>query len=127
RRSARLAPGVVGPDRGRAQGRDAREPELDRLRTGERDRLPHVHGVRARPVCRTVLQLPAGANAENPTRRALHLQEGRVPGLGTAKVAIVNLVVQYTTTVDRAFAALGDPTRRAVLERLGAGSATISE
>jgi len=36
-------------------------------------------------------------------------------------------MVQYTTPVDRAFAALGDPTRRAVLERLGAGSATISE
>jgi DNA-binding transcriptional ArsR family regulator len=36
-------------------------------------------------------------------------------------------VVQYPTTVDRAFAALADPTRRAVLERLGAGSATISE
>jgi DNA-binding transcriptional ArsR family regulator len=36
-------------------------------------------------------------------------------------------MVKYSTTVDRAFAALGDPTRRAVLERLGAGSATISE
>ena len=36
-------------------------------------------------------------------------------------------MVQYPTTVDRAFAALADPTRRAVLERLGAGSATISE
>ena len=36
-------------------------------------------------------------------------------------------MVQYQTTVDRAFAALADPTRRAVLERLGAGSATISE
>jgi DNA-binding transcriptional ArsR family regulator len=36
-------------------------------------------------------------------------------------------MVQYTVTVDRAFAALADPTRRAVLERLGAGSATISE
>ena len=36
-------------------------------------------------------------------------------------------MVQYTTTVDRAFAALSDPTRRAVLERLGVGSATISE
>jgi DNA-binding transcriptional ArsR family regulator len=36
-------------------------------------------------------------------------------------------MVQYSTTVDRAFAALADPTRRAVLERLGAGSATISE
>jgi DNA-binding transcriptional ArsR family regulator len=33
-------------------------------------------------------------------------------------------MVQYSTSVDRAFAALGDPTRRAVLERLGAGSAT---
>ena len=38
-------------------------------------------------------------------------------------------MVQYPTTVDRAFAALADPTRRAVLERLGTGtgSATISE
>ena len=36
-------------------------------------------------------------------------------------------MVQYQSNVDRAFTALGDPTRRAVLERLGAGSATISE
>lgn len=36
-------------------------------------------------------------------------------------------MVQYETTIDRAFSALADPTRRAVLERLGAGSATISE
>ena len=36
-------------------------------------------------------------------------------------------MVQYSTNVDRAFAALGDPTRRAVLERLGSGRATISE
>jgi DNA-binding transcriptional ArsR family regulator len=39
-------------------------------------------------------------------------------------------VVQYddtTTTLDLAFAAIADPTRRAVLERLGHGSATISE
>jgi DNA-binding transcriptional ArsR family regulator len=41
--------------------------------------------------------------------------------------AILNLMVQYPTTVDRAFAALADPTRRAVLERLGNGSAAISE
>src|SRR4029077_11969782 len=37
-------------------------------------------------------------------------------------------MVQYQTTVDRAFAALADPTRRAVLERLRlSGSATVSE
>jgi DNA-binding transcriptional ArsR family regulator len=36
-------------------------------------------------------------------------------------------MVQYPTTVDRTFAALADPTRRAVVERLGLGSATISE
>jgi DNA-binding transcriptional ArsR family regulator len=36
-------------------------------------------------------------------------------------------MVQYSTSVDRTFAALADPTRRTVLERLGAGSATISE
>ena len=36
-------------------------------------------------------------------------------------------MVQHQPTVDRAFAALADPTRRAVLERLGLGSASISE
>jgi DNA-binding transcriptional ArsR family regulator len=36
-------------------------------------------------------------------------------------------MVQYPTDVDRAFTALADPNRRAVVERLGAGSATISE
>ena len=41
--------------------------------------------------------------------------------------AILNSMVQYSAGVDRAFAALADPTRRAVLERLGTGSATISE
>ena len=35
-------------------------------------------------------------------------------------------MVHYTS-VDRTFAALADPTRRGVLERLGRGSATISE
>ncbi len=36
-------------------------------------------------------------------------------------------MVHHTGGVDRAFAALADPTRRAVLERLSVGSATISE
>src|SRR5947208_1623936 len=36
-------------------------------------------------------------------------------------------MVQYPTTVDRAFTALADPTRRAVLERLGTGSGTVVE
>jgi DNA-binding transcriptional ArsR family regulator len=36
-------------------------------------------------------------------------------------------MVQYSPGVDLAFSALADPTRRAVLERLGAGSATITE
>jgi len=41
-------------------------------------------------------------------------------------VRILNRVVQYQE-IDRTFAALADPTRRAILERLGRGSATISE
>src|SRR6266536_2164734 len=81
RQPSRLAPGVVTPDRGRAQGRAARGPELDRLRARERDRLPHLYGDGARPVRRAVLQLPARANTKAPTRRAPHLAEGRVPGL----------------------------------------------
>jgi DNA-binding transcriptional ArsR family regulator len=36
-------------------------------------------------------------------------------------------VVQYQEQLDRTFAALADPTRRGILERLGHGSATISE
>ena len=36
-------------------------------------------------------------------------------------------MVHDKTTVDRAFSALADPTRRAVLERLGSGSASVSE
>ena len=36
-------------------------------------------------------------------------------------------MVQHPASVERAFTALADPTRRAVLERLGSGSASISE
>jgi DNA-binding transcriptional ArsR family regulator len=36
-------------------------------------------------------------------------------------------MVHYSSTLDGTFAALSDPTRRAILERLGRGSATISE
>jgi DNA-binding transcriptional ArsR family regulator len=36
-------------------------------------------------------------------------------------------VVQYQEQLDRTFAALSDPTRRGVLERLGRGRATISQ
>ena len=36
-------------------------------------------------------------------------------------------MVQHFQPVDRTLAALADPTRRAILERLGQGSATISE
>lgn len=36
-------------------------------------------------------------------------------------------MVQYKRQLDRTFAALADPTRREILERLGGGSATISE
>ena len=39
---------------------------------------------------------------------------------------ILNLMVQYLR-IDRTLAALADPTRRAMLERLGRGSATITE
>ena len=58
-----------------------REPELDRLRARERDRLPHLHGDGARPVRQAVLQLPARPNAETATPRASCLAEGRVPGM----------------------------------------------
>src|SRR5260370_12207234 len=72
---------MVTPGGGFAEGRHAREAELDRLRAGERDRLPHLHRVGARPIRRAVLQLPARANTEGPTRRTPQLAEGRIPGL----------------------------------------------
>ena len=46
--------------------------------------------------------------------------------MGPRRIYILNLMVQSRTTVDLAFAALADPTRRAVLEQLGSASATIS-
>ena len=70
RQPARLAPGMGRAGRGRAEGRAAGEPELDRLRARERNRLPHVHGLGARPVRRAVLQLPHGADAAAPAARA---------------------------------------------------------
>jgi DNA-binding transcriptional ArsR family regulator len=36
-------------------------------------------------------------------------------------------MVQYTSSIDRSFAAIADPTRRGVLERLGGGDASVSE
>ncbi len=36
-------------------------------------------------------------------------------------------MVQYQTQLDRTLAALADPTRRGILERLGRGSATITQ
>ena len=40
----------------------------------------------------------------------------------------MNLLVQYQPIeLDRTFGALADPTRRAILERLGSGEATITE
>ena len=36
-------------------------------------------------------------------------------------------MVQYPQQLDRSFAALADPTRRGILERLGGGPATISD
>ena len=76
-----LAGRVVAPDRGRAEGRAARGPRLDRLRARERDRLPHLHREGARSVRRAILQLPARPHAQAPARRASHLPQGRVPGL----------------------------------------------
>ena len=61
-----------------------------------------------------------GVATEPPDRRVHGVVQSRSP-------RILNSMVQYSTSVDRAFAALADPTRRAVLERLGLGNATISE
>ena len=38
-----------------------------------------------------------------------------------------NQIVNYTVTIDRTFSALGDPTRRAIVQRLAMGEATVTE
>ena len=45
---------------------------------------------------------------------------------GCSSGGILNRMVQYPQ-IDRTFAALADPTRRGILERLGRGDATITE
>ena len=40
---------------------------------------------------------------------------------------ILNHMVQYSPLLDSAFAALSDPTRRGILERLGRGDASITD
>ena len=40
---------------------------------------------------------------------------------------ILNHMVQYSDQLDTAFAAVSDPTRRGILERLGRGDASISD
>ena len=46
---------------------------------------------------------------------------------GGDRSVILNQMVQYSPALDTAFAALSDPTRRGILERLGSGDASISE
>jgi DNA-binding transcriptional ArsR family regulator len=41
--------------------------------------------------------------------------------------AILNYMVQYSPHIDTTFAAISDPTRRGILDRLGRGDASISD
>ena len=49
------------------------------------------------------------------------------PLRNTAAAIILNHMVHYSDRLDAAFAALSDPTRRGILERLSRKDATISE
>src|SRR3954470_6987065 len=68
-------------------------------------------GVPELPICGIAATLPQLSRTGLPMRAAS---------------STLNRVVQYSA-LDRTLAALADPTRRDVLERLGRGSATISE
>lgn len=59
-----------------------------------------------------------GRLTPHPAREGLRPPETRT---------ILNHMVQYTAYLDDSFAALADGTRRGILERLGAGEATISD
>jgi DNA-binding transcriptional ArsR family regulator len=67
--------------------------------------------------------LSAGSCGANARGCACELHP---PCIEPTSAATLNHMVQYPQ-IDRAFAALADPTRRGVLERLGRGNATISE
>ena len=54
-------------------------PELDRVHARGRRRLPHLHRVGTRPVCRSLLQFHARANAEGWAAGVTDSPQGRVP------------------------------------------------
>src|SRR5262249_33396480 len=70
---------------------------------------------------------PPGVGLESRRSRGGRLSGANAALHRGADGTTVNRMVQYPPSVDRAFVAIADPTRRAVLERLGAGSASISE
>jgi DNA-binding transcriptional ArsR family regulator len=47
--------------------------------------------------------------------------------IAIARALTLNHMVQYQASLDAAFTALADPTRRGILERLGRGDASITE
>src|SRR4029453_18636677 len=62
-----------------------------------------------------------------PARRDLRDNRRDPDCAGGASPSILNHMVHYSNRLDTAFAALSDPTRRGILERLGRGNASISE
>src|ERR1043166_9200242 len=65
--------------------------------------------------------------SRSPRPRCTRTGSSTWPTAPAPEGVILNPMVQYPGEINLAFAALADPTRRAVLERLGSGSATISE
>jgi len=59
----------------------------------------------------------------NTVRRGAPLQTLR----GKSRGHILNHMVQYSSDLDSVFAAVADPTRRGILERLGRREASITE
>jgi DNA-binding transcriptional ArsR family regulator len=69
---------------------------------------------------------PERGKERTAVRIAHALRARRRPLRALSTRATLNQMVQHSP-LDRTFAALADPTRRGVLERLGRGSATITE
>ncbi len=60
--------------------------------------------------------------------RSSDLKDGNeTGGLRARSSTIINYMVEHIEALDRAFSALGDATRRAILRRLTEGSATVTE
>ena len=71
--------------------------------------------------------MTTGRTTREPTNLSPTAQDATPALTSNGDCTILNHMVQYSPLLDSAFAALADPTRRGILERLGRGNASITD